>query len=44
MKDETIKILKNTIIKWKREYDILDSIIDMKDAVIAKLKKEVENE
>lgn len=42
MKDETIKALKNTIIQLKKEYEILDSIIDMKDAVIDKLKAENE--
>ena len=40
MKEVIIKALKDNIIQWKKEYDILDSIIDMKDEVIAELKAE----
>lgn len=45
--DDYIRILKSRILKakretkqWKREYNILDGIIDIKDAIIENLQAE----
>lgn len=42
LKEVIIKALKDTIIRLKKEYDMLDAIIDIKDAKIKELKAENE--